>query len=162
MFGEGGVGKTTLLKQHLNGEFERGYVATLGVDVHPIVFNTNLGLFELQIWDCAGQDKFGGLRDGYFIQSYAAICMFDLTAACTYRNCGKWIKDFKRICPDAPVILCGNKVDIPERKVKSSEIRPQILGADYYCDISAKSNYNFEKPFLEILKRLVSPDIQII
>ena len=41
LVGDGGTGKTTFVKRHLTGEFEKKYVATLGVEVHPIVFHTN-------------------------------------------------------------------------------------------------------------------------
>lgn len=43
-------------------------IATLGVEVHPIVFHTNRGPIRFNVWDTAGQEKFGGLRDGYYIQ----------------------------------------------------------------------------------------------
>ena len=35
LVGDGGVGKTTFVKRHLTGEFEKKYVATLGVEVRP-------------------------------------------------------------------------------------------------------------------------------
>merc|ERR1712110_552085 len=41
LVGDGGTGKTTFVKRHLTGEFEKKYVATLGVEVHPLVFHTN-------------------------------------------------------------------------------------------------------------------------
>ena len=62
------AGKTTFVKRHLTGEFEKKYVATLGVEVHPLVFHTNRGAIRFNVWDTAGQEKFGGLRDGYYIQ----------------------------------------------------------------------------------------------
>lgn len=43
-------------------------LATLGVEVHPLFFNTNRGNVKFNVWDTAGQEKFGGLRDGYYIQ----------------------------------------------------------------------------------------------
>ena len=66
--GDGGTGKTTFVKRHETGEFEKKYVATLGVEVHPLPFYTNYGLIVFNVWDTAGQEKFGGLRDGYYIQ----------------------------------------------------------------------------------------------
>ncbi|CUF13200.1 ras-related GTP-binding nuclear protein Rtb2, putative, partial [Bodo saltans] len=36
LVGDGGVGKSTFLKRHLTGEFEKNYIATFGVDVHPL------------------------------------------------------------------------------------------------------------------------------
>ena len=44
------------------------FAATLGVEVHPLCFHTNRGEIKFNVWDTAGQEKFGGLRDGYYIQ----------------------------------------------------------------------------------------------
>ena len=68
LVGDGGVGKTTFVKRHVTGEFEKKYVATLGVEVHPMLFHTTRGPIQFNVWDTAGQEKFGGLRDGYYIQ----------------------------------------------------------------------------------------------
>ena len=68
LVGDGGTGKTTFVKRHLTGEFEKKYIATLGVEVHPLTFYTNYGKIIFNCWDTAGQEKFGGLRDGYYIQ----------------------------------------------------------------------------------------------
>lgn len=87
LVGDGGVGKTTFVKRHLTGEFEKKYVgmfylhlkiylmilkcyfiyflATLGVEVYPLKFYTSCGPIQFNVWDTAGQEKFGGLRDGY-------------------------------------------------------------------------------------------------
>ena len=95
LVGDGGVGKTTFVKRHLTGEFEKKYVgelklyllfqkfprwtfllphnnfcndrllATQGVMVYPLTFYTNCGPIRFNVWDTAGQEKFGGLRDGY-------------------------------------------------------------------------------------------------
>lgn len=77
LVGDGGTGKTTFVKRHLTGEFEKKYVATLGVEVHPLVFHTNRGPIRFNVWDTAGQEKFGGLRDGYYIQVCVilSLCM---------------------------------------------------------------------------------------
>jgi GTPase SAR1 family protein len=53
-------GKTTFVKRHLTGEFEKKYEATVGVSVHPLNFYTNLGEIIFNVWDTAGQEKFGG------------------------------------------------------------------------------------------------------
>ena len=49
----------------MTGEFEKKYIATLGVEVHPMTFHTNLGKITFMVWDTAGQEKLSGLRDGY-------------------------------------------------------------------------------------------------
>ena len=49
LVGDGGTGKTTFVKRHLTGEFEKKYVATLGVEVHPLVFYTNRGPIRFNV-----------------------------------------------------------------------------------------------------------------
>ncbi len=155
LVGDGGTGKTTFVKRHLTGEFEKKYIATLGVEVHPISFHTNYGQICFNTWDTAGQEKFGGLRDGYYIQGQCGIIMFDVTSRITYKNVPNWHRDLVRVCENIPIVLCGNKVDVKERKVKAKQITFHRKKNLQYYDISAKSNYNFEKPFLWLARKLV-------
>merc|ERR1712146_744311 len=155
LMGDGGVGKTTFVKRHISGEFEKKYIATLGVEVHPLTFHTNFGPICFNVWDTAGQEKFGGLRDGYYIQGQCGIIMFDVTSKITYKNVPNWHRDLERVCENIPIVLCGNKVDVKERKVKAKQITFHRKKNLQYYDISAKSNYNFEKPFLWLARKLV-------
>ncbi len=41
LVGDGGTGKTTFVKRHLTGEFEKKYEPTIGVEVRPLDFTTN-------------------------------------------------------------------------------------------------------------------------
>jgi GTP-binding nuclear protein Ran len=89
--------------------------------------------------------------------------MFDVTSRITYKNVPNWHRksdggclgstdanagDLVRVCENIPIVLCGNKVDVKERKVKAKTITFHRKKNLQYYDISAKSNYNFEKPFL--------------
>ena len=42
LVGDGGTGKTTFVKRHLTGEFEKKYVATLGVEVSTCFYKIEL------------------------------------------------------------------------------------------------------------------------
>jgi len=151
------------VKRHLTGEFEKKYVATLGVEVHPLVFHTNRGAIRFNVWDTAGQEKFGGLRDGYYIQGQCAIIMFDVTSRVTYKNVPNWHRDLVRVCENIPIVLTGNKVDIKDRKVKAKSIVFHRKKNLQYYDISAKSNYNFEKPFLWLARKLIGdPNLEFV
>lgn len=127
------AGKTTFVKRHLTGEFEKKYereygcwgstagrfrissptiihcsstplthavvflaAATIGVEVRPLDFSTNRGKIRFYCWDTAGQEKFGGLRDGYYIHGQCAIIMFDVTSRLTYKNVPTWHRDLCR------------------------------------------------------------------
>jgi len=48
--------------------------------------------------------------------------MFDVTSRITYKNVPNWHRDLVRVCEGIPIVLCGNKVDIKDRKVKAKTI----------------------------------------
>ena len=162
------VGKTTYLHRFLNGQFITNHTPTLGYEVHPLHFTTNYGNVTVNIWDCAGDDNFGGLRDAYYIKADGAIAMADLTRPDLALQANPWLRDLYHICPDIPVVVCGNKVDCKDREIFAGEISswlcsgPSQRGVRYY-DISARSNYNFEKPFFDLVRRLRQhPDLVFI
>ena len=80
--------------------------------------------------------------------------MFDVCSRITYKNVPKWYKDVVRVCDNIPIVLVGNKVDVKDRKVKAKQITFHRKKGLQYYDVSAKSNYHFEKPFLWILRKL--------
>ena len=102
--------------------------------------------------------------------------MFDVTSRITYKNVPNWHRDLERVCENIPIVLCGNKVDVKvwhllvrrrpvvdiqhlstsqERKVKTGNVTFHRKKNIQYFEISAKSNYNFEKPFLWLARKLV-------
>ena len=85
--------------------------------------------------------------------------MFDVCSRITYSNVPKWYKDLTRVCETIPIVLVGNKVDVKDRKVKAKQITFHRKKNLQYYDISAKSNYQFEKPFVWLLRRVVDPNL---
>ena len=65
-----------------------------------------------------------------------------------------WHRDLCRVCENIPIVLCGNKVDVKNRQVKAKQVTFHRKKNLQYYEISAKSNYNFEKPFLYLARKL--------
>jgi GTP-binding nuclear protein Ran len=91
--------------------------------------------------------------------------MFDLTSSLTYNNVSKWYSDLISVDKNIPIVLCGNKSDINKNlisKVKSKNTFHIEKNLPYY-HTSAKSNYNFEKPFLCLARQVMNdPDLEFI
>lgn len=112
------------------------------------------------------------------IQGQCAIIMFDVTSRITYKNVPNWHRygcvyfnalylsvpdqspcapsdrDLTRVCENIPIVLCGNKVEVKDRKVKAKQITFHRKKNLQYYEISAKVNYNFEKPFIWITRKV--------
>lgn len=155
LIGDGAVGKTTFLNRHRTGAFEKKYIPTIGVEVRPLDFATNYGPVRLNCWDTAGQEKFGGLREGYYVGADAAIIMFDVTNRVSYRRVPIWHRDLTRVCDNIPIVLCGNKIDSKDRAVKPKDITFHRNKMIQYYDISAKANIHFERPFRYLISQIL-------
>ena len=78
--------------------------------------------------------------------------MFDLTSRITYKSVPNWYHDLTRVCPGIPIVLCGNNAHIRDRKVNNVTFhRKHNL---QYFEISTKTHYNLEKPFLWLSRKL--------
>ena len=80
--------------------------------------------------------------------------MFHFCSRITYKNVAKWYKDLTKVCVSIPIVLIENKVDVKNRKVKPKQIVFSRKHGIQYYDVSTKWNYQFEKPFLWLLKKL--------
>ncbi|PVH38381.1 hypothetical protein PAHAL_5G247900 [Panicum hallii] len=92
--------------------------------------------------------------DTSYIHGQCGIIMFDVTSRLTYKNVPTWHRDLCRVCENIPIVLCGNKVDVKNRQVKAKQVTFHRKKSLQYYEVSAKSNYNFEKPFLYLAKKL--------
>jgi GTP-binding nuclear protein Ran len=140
VIGDGGVGKTCFS----SGNFEQSHIMTIGVNNHLKKINNT----KFNIWDRAGQEKFGGLKNGYYLGADGVILMFDLTSHSSFLNLHNWLQDLRHMSPNIPILLCGNKSDISDRKVSDNEILNFITSNNLqYIETSAKNKTNVNVAF---------------
>jgi GTP-binding nuclear protein Ran len=160
LVGDIGVGKSTYVKRLVTGEFEFKYIPTVGSEVHPLDWvvkyaeevETKKGKLVIDVWDTAGNEEMGGLTEAYYKGADGCICMFDVTNKMSFENLDGWIEKFRRVS-NAPIYIVGNKVDVTHSEVTSNMFSKFLSSRGLKgWFISAKSNYNFEKVFIEIGK----------
>lgn len=156
LVGDGGVGKTSLIRRLINGEFTKEYVPTIGKEVNVMIFNTNYGPIRFNIWEISGQEKYSGL-DAYAFGADAIMGICDLTSKISANNLSMWYDKVKSHIPinslDLPSVVCGNKYDIHSSRHKVSEVDKMNMWSKWgiYYDIIVKTNYNIQKPFLYLV-----------
>lgn len=92
LVGNGARGKTEWAKQAPH----QPYIPTQGVEVHPV--RSDDGVVRVKLWDCAGMYKYGGLRDGYYINADAALIFADNEKEAIY-----WAQEVLRVTPNIPI-----------------------------------------------------------
>ena len=163
LFGDGGVGKTTLLGRYLTGLFKANQTITIGVDFHVKKIEVDGKKVLLQIWDFAGESRFRFLLPSYVLGASGGIFMYDITRYSSLKNFPEWIDIFKKgyIGPKdkpLPIIMVGGKLDLSfKRAVPSDEAfdmakQHKLHG---YIECSAKDGRNIEDIFSEIARLLL-------
>lgn len=160
--GSSGSGKSTFIRRHLTGEYSKQHNPTLGVELHPLVFHTSRGPIRFNVYDMAGNPTFGGTTgDAHLVGAHAAL-VFDDHSAPSVQELDAWVNKVGFL-PYLNVVVCHNKADEHFRSeqmpaawmAKVNELR--AAGFVQY-QISARSNYNFDKPFLHLTRRLLNDD----
>uniref|UniRef100_A0A0P4WRJ4 Ras-related protein Rab n=1 Tax=Scylla olivacea TaxID=85551 RepID=A0A0P4WRJ4_SCYOL len=116
VIGELGTGKTSIIKRYVHQFFSQHYRATIGVDFALKVLNwDNNTVIRLQLWDIAGQERFGNMTRVYYKEAVGAFVVFDVTRSQTFDAVTKWKTDLdtKVTLADGspiPTVLLANKV----------------------------------------------------
>uniref|UniRef100_A0A8I5NC13 Ras-related protein Rab n=2 Tax=Euarchontoglires TaxID=314146 RepID=A0A8I5NC13_PAPAN len=117
VIGDLGVGKTSIIKRYVHQNFSSHYRATIGVDFALKVLHWDPEtVVRLQLWDIAGQERFGNMTRVYYREAMGAFIVFDVTRPATFEAVAKWKNDLdsKLTLPNGKpvsVVLLANKCD---------------------------------------------------
>lgn len=128
LLGDFGVGKTSLIRRFVTGEFSDRYLSTVGVKISRKLVNATQSetkaSIQLLIWDIEGQTKFKAIVPNYLQGAKAAIIVGDLTRQATIANIQAHINLFLSVNPTGIAIIALNKLDLisPEKSKKIQEL----------------------------------------
>ncbi|XP_006111359.1 ras-related protein Rab-32 [Pelodiscus sinensis] len=154
VIGELGVGKTSIIKRYVHQLFSQHYRATIGVDFALKVINwDSKTLVRLQLWDIAGQERFGNMTRVYYKEAVGALVVFDVTRGSTFEAVSKWKHDLdsKVLLPNGspiPAVLLANKCDQKKDGSQNSSQMDQFCregGFIGWFETSAKDNINIDE-----------------
>ncbi|KAL8625219.1 rab32, member RAS oncoprotein [Nucella lapillus] len=168
VIGELGTGKTSIIKRYVHQFFSQHYRATIGVDFALKVLNWDADtLIRLQLWDIAGQERFGNMTRVYYKEAVGAFVVFDVTRASTFEAVTKWKNDLDskvQLTDGAPVpcVLLANKCDqTKEGLVNNSSQMDEFCnekGFIGWYETSAKENINIDEAARFLVTRILEKD----
>ncbi|MGV9173319.1 MAG: Rab family GTPase [Promethearchaeia archaeon] len=157
--GDGGVGKTTLLRRYVEGFFVENTQMTIGVQIHKKTLEANNHLTcDLQLWDLGGQHRFRPFQDSFVRGSRGALLVFDLTRRLTIKKIDHWVDLIRKYDSDIPILLVGAKYDLMEKiSIAKEEIEELVdeHGLSDYFPTSSKTGLNVELTFRTLTNYLL-------
>lgn len=127
------------------------------VDLDP---NTTV---RLQLWDIAGQERFGVMTRVYYKEAAACVIAFDITERRTFEAAKKWKQDLdsKVHLPNGdpvPCILVANKCDLEPRPVSKEEIAEFVKENGFvgWYETSAKDCINVDRALKLLIHKVLN------
>jgi len=113
--GDSSTGKTSVLLNYINGSAPKSTKPTIAAAFFTREVKIHERLFDLVLWDTAGQETYRGLAPMYYRGSALAFLLFDVTSRKTFENLGDWIQSIRSEAGDKTIIsIVGNKIDIED------------------------------------------------
>jgi len=157
VLGDGGVGKSCLTLQFIQGVFMEDYDPTIedSYRKHCVIDNE---LALLDILDTAGQDDYSAMREQYMRSGEGFLLVYSITSRGSFQA----VKDFYQQIlrtkdkDSFPVVLVANKSDLEfERQIPIAEGRELARRMNCPCiETSAKQKYNVDESFAAIVREI--------
>ncbi|MFX1364971.1 MAG: Rab family GTPase [Promethearchaeota archaeon] len=159
IFGDSGVGKTTLIDRYITNKYHEYIKSTLGATIHIKYFYFENGQIILQVWDFGGEDRFKFLIPSYAKGSSGGIFMFDLTNYESLTNIVNWLPEIRKIMGKLPILMVGSKLDLEQQRICKKEEALDLLYSHKlyaYLECSSKTGENVEIVFKIMLKEILN------
>lgn len=161
LFGDAGVGKTTLINRYLTGAFEERYKISVGMDFYVKKIWIKNKRISLQIWDFAGEERFRFLMPSAISGADGAIFMYDITRYNTFEHLNEWMHIFResneKENQKVSAILVGSKIDLKDFRAVSPENAVHLAKQNNLLQIaecSSKKGINVAEIF-EMLTKII-------
>ncbi|XP_063791708.1 ras-related protein Rab-38-like [Pseudophryne corroboree] len=162
--GDLGVGKTSIIQRYVHNIYSHCYRATIGVDFALKILNWEKDtVVRLQLWDIAGQERFGHMTRLYYREAAGAFVVCDLGRAATLHSVQRWKEDLDSKVSlnngnPIPMILIGNKCDLIPHGTNSQSVENlgQELGFTDCHMTSAKDNVNIDEAISCLIKQMIA------
>ena len=162
IFGDGGVGKTTLIRRFVTRIFEKDIKMTIGADFSVKNVEIEGKKVTLRIWDFAGEERFRVLLPSFAKGAEGGIFMYDITRYSTLKNIRDWLSIFEYFVSEEqvkiPIVIVGGKLDLEDRRSieieEASELSNSydLLG---YFECSSKTGNNVEEIFEFMTRKMM-------
>ena len=137
LLGQGGVGKSTMLKLLTSSSIPGVYIPTVAVDIEKLQ-GVRFGPYELVVWDFAGQEKFRSLWRYYLRNADAVLLVTDSTLK-NVLDTRDILEVVRRESPSAIVWAIANKQDLPG--ALAPKLIQRILGVQTYGLVAIDPRY---------------------
>ncbi|NDJ25475.1 GTPase, partial [Nostoc sp. B(2019)] len=146
--GEGGVGKTSLLRALRGEQFDTQESTTHGIEIksleltHPTQADVRM---QLNTWDFGGQEIYHATHQFFLTNRSLFLLAWNARLGFEQGKLYYWLDTIKALAPESPILLVATHIDERDADLPLTELRrkyPQIVE---HCKISSKISLGVEE-----------------
>lgn len=168
--GEVAGGKTSLVRRYVYNNFSENYQTTIGADFALKIIRCEDGnVIRLQLWDIAGQERFGNMTRVYFKGAVGAIVVHDVNkkGPTCFDAPKRWKKELDEHVgaggkpgdgKGVPTVLLANKSDLLGERAMPTEALDKVAsenGFFKWFDTSAKTGHNVDSSITALVEEVM-------
>ena len=156
LVGQGGVGKTSLIKRLVENKFNEGETKTEGIDIRKWNILLDDGRkIRLNIWDFGGQEIMHSTHQFFLTKRSLYILVWDARQEDKYGDVEYWLELIESFGEDAPVIVVVNKIDINNAELDETGLAKKYKNIKSFLKISCKDDVGIVKLHNTIEKEII-------
>jgi len=158
VLGSGGVGKSALTVQFVQGIFVEKYDPTIE-DSYRKQVEVDGQQCMLEILDTAGTEQFTAMRDLYMKNGQGFVLVYSITAQSTFNDLQDLREQILRVkdTEDVPMVLVGNKCDLEDERVVGKDQGLNMARQFNNCafmETSAKAKIGVNDIFFDLVRQI--------
>ena len=158
LLGSGGVGKSSLTVQFVQGVFLEKYDPTIEDSYRKQVEVDGMQCM-LEILDTAGTEQFASMRDLYIKNGQGFVLVYSVTAQSTFNDLQDLWEQIQRVkgTDKVPMVLVGNKCDLEDERVVGKDegfSMARRFGNCGFMETSAKARIGVQDVFFDLVRQI--------
>ncbi len=139
LVGQGSVGKTSLVKRLLKGDFDLHEEKTEGIEIKEWQVTVDDQKIRLNVWDFGGQEIMHATHQFFLTKRSLYLLVLDARLGDEENRIEYWLKIIKSFGGDSPVIIVGNKIDEQPLDIDRRGLRAKYGSIKDICEVSCKT-----------------------
>ena len=144
------VGKTCLINQYFNKEFNDNPISTIGIDLQSKYFKFDNDIVKINFINTAGQERFDSISSNYLKNVDGVLLVYDITNYDTFKKIDYWNNQIKNYNKNKySIVLIGNKIDLNNKRVVNFNDGKNLskrINCKFF-ETSARNNINVDEVF---------------
>ena len=157
IIGSVSVGKTSLLIRYATGNFQNILKSTSTPSYIPKTKMVNNKLYEIRLWDTAGQEKYRSLTKIFIKDAKIALLVYAIDDENSFKDLDMWLNIVKEVNNEKIILgIAANKADLYDKAKVTDEQGKQYakkIGASWSSTSSLQDDNGIDGLVDELLEK---------